>query len=354
MALVTVDIKDFTDAQQAKILRALCRKDVELREKVAQMLQIAYGVSLSATVRVPEYAIRRSQSSEQQPQQHQHKPHQGPSQASLLMAGISSCRESTSSSEQRSGSTSTTASGSSIEPQFPTTPMKKPYPAVWPAPNLTGGTAADKAVRVDSLSLNPDLSEMASEIDFRDRWAAARAKADAVGLNISRTYSGQSPKGSRSRQGCQTGGNCRGYASDGEAILARRATARANAQRYNCSVCGQLFTKQTNSRHSCRYHNGEFLGRTDMKRKVSLMLDKSAIFCGSTNQISCLAGTMELDSQADVWSDWDEHVCGRMDNQDNRQAYPDGFRWTCCNRSGSRRGCQRTSHRVEPTTAARR
>ena len=283
MALVTVDIKDFTDAQQAKILRALCRKDVALREKVAQMLQIAYGLSLSATVRVPECAMWRSQSSQQQPRQHQHQPHRDLSQASLRTTGLSSCRESTSSSDRRSGSTSTTTSGGSIEPSFPPTPMGKSYPAVLPAPNLTGATAVDKAAGADSLSLGPDVSEMISEIEVRDQWAAARAKAEVTGLDISCTYSGRSPKGARSRPGYQTSGGCRGYASDGEAILARRNTARANAQRYKCSVCGQLFTNQTNSRHSCRYHNGEFLGWTDVYRKVRLMLDNSAMFRGRTN-----------------------------------------------------------------------
>ncbi|MCJ1243335.1 hypothetical protein MMC30_000532 [Trapelia coarctata] len=56
---------------------------------------------------------------------------------------------------------------------------------------------------------------------------------------------------------------------------------------------------------------------------------------------------LEIDYESDTWVDWDEDCHGSMDTKKHRSEYPDGFRWTCCNRSGDEDGCQKGRHKAK-------
>ncbi|KAJ2891525.1 hypothetical protein MKZ38_000234 [Zalerion maritima] len=444
--LVTVDIKGFSDAQQAKILRALCRKDEALREKVAHMLQIAYGQRLSAAVSMEGYEPQDGEfGNQQQQQQYQRR---APGRASQPSANQTQdwSRQSTRAlpeipasapraSGRRSGSDSSTAtlsttipsrstSASSTEPPLPCVEDK---PAAESAPAEPSAASAGRESstcdesttptppppasilrhsistssgggRVDSRTVGPHVPERVQEFEVREKWVAARARlaaaaaaaagsaagsaastdvgasvassatAEGAGssspakLPMSGSQSVRTPKGPRARPspGPRAGNPSAaanvngssilgGYLSDGPELSQhrrqrtparggtlrhgamaggagaspktsspRRPTARENAQRYICGMCEQVFTNQTNSSHSCRYHHG----------------------------------SLELDMGAPTWGDWHPDSDGCRDTPDNRSLFPDGFRWTCCNRSGSRGGCQRTSHCVDPARTA--
>jgi hypothetical protein len=52
--------------------------------------------------------------------------------------------------------------------------------------------------------------------------------------------------------------------------------------------------------------------------------------------------------------DWEEDTHGPMDSASNRQDYPDNFRWTCCDKDGTREGCLHSAHRVAGARKRRR
>ena len=54
-----------------------------------------------------------------------------------------------------------------------------------------------------------------------------------------------------------------------------------------------------------------------------------------------------MDYDSDIWVDWDERRLGYMDTKENEIDFPDGFRWTCCNRSGDKKGCQKGRHEAK-------
>lgn len=58
---------------------------------------------------------------------------------------------------------------------------------------------------------------------------------------------------------------------------------------------------------------------------------------------------MEVDWQSDTWADAEEETWGPHDTEENRENYPDGFVWTCCELSGSEQGCKVGPHRTEPS-----
>ena len=52
--------------------------------------------------------------------------------------------------------------------------------------------------------------------------------------------------------------------------------------------------------------------------------------------------------------DWDEGPHGSMDTPSNRRDYPENFRWTCCDKDGTRDGCVHGVHRVAGARKRRR
>lgn len=70
------------------------------------------------------------------------------------------------------------------------------------------------------------------------------------------------------------------------------------------------------------------------------------------------AGCLKIDYD-DVnyaWADWDERCHGTMDTDENREQYPNGFVWDCCDKEGTAPGCTKGHHyavegkRMKPTT----
>jgi hypothetical protein len=44
------------------------------------------------------------------------------------------------------------------------------------------------------------------------------------------------------------------------------------------------------------------------------------------------------DYEGDFWTDHDENCHGVIDTDDMREEYPEGFIWTCCEKSGDEEG----------------
>ncbi|KAI0602638.1 hypothetical protein F4775DRAFT_534852, partial [Biscogniauxia sp. FL1348] len=77
-----------------------------------------------------------------------------------------------------------------------------------------------------------------------------------------------------------------------------------------CVKCQDPFREEDNGPKACRFHDG-YLG---------------------------------IDYDHDTWADWDEPCHGLMDTQENREEYPEGFVWDCCEKRGTSRGCKRGPH----------
>ncbi|KAI8954489.1 hypothetical protein F4801DRAFT_533397 [Xylaria longipes] len=77
-----------------------------------------------------------------------------------------------------------------------------------------------------------------------------------------------------------------------------------------CVQCQDAFYEEENGDKACRYHDGE----------------------------------LDVDYDSDVWADHDERCHGTIDTDENRAAYPEGFVWNCCGKSGYRGGCTRGRH----------
>jgi hypothetical protein len=57
---------------------------------------------------------------------------------------------------------------------------------------------------------------------------------------------------------------------------------------------------------------------------------------------------MEPDDDGDSWADHDENWHGTIDTNEMREAFPDGFAWTCCDKLGSEPGCKTGRHPSNP------
>lgn len=55
---------------------------------------------------------------------------------------------------------------------------------------------------------------------------------------------------------------------------------------------------------------------------------------------------MYLDSDSSVWYDHDEKTWGDPDTDFNREEYPEGFLWDCCEKRGDAKGCTSARHEV--------
>ncbi|KAM0815541.1 hypothetical protein AB5N19_01340 [Seiridium cardinale] len=62
---------------------------------------------------------------------------------------------------------------------------------------------------------------------------------------------------------------------------------------------------------------------------------------------------LECDYDSSVWGDWDTNCFGEQDCEENREEYPDGFKWSCCDKNGTHPGCTRGQHRDMGVTRGR-
>lgn len=56
------------------------------------------------------------------------------------------------------------------------------------------------------------------------------------------------------------------------------------------------------------------------------------------------AGDLEVDDENDFWADHDEDCHGEIDTKEMRVEFPDGFKWTCCQKLGYLKGCTKGPH----------
>ncbi|KAH8202430.1 hypothetical protein TruAng_003415 [Truncatella angustata] len=85
-----------------------------------------------------------------------------------------------------------------------------------------------------------------------------------------------------------------------------------------CVQCQEPYYEGDNDKHPCKYHDGELV----------------------------------QDYDSSVWDDWDE-CHGEQDCEENREECPDGFLWSCCDKSGTHPGCTRGPHRAVGATRGR-
>jgi len=50
------------------------------------------------------------------------------------------------------------------------------------------------------------------------------------------------------------------------------------------------------------------------------------------------------DDDEDFWADHDEDCHGPIDTEENREQYPQGFSWDCCDEVGTAPGCTKGHH----------
>ncbi|KAL6821370.1 hypothetical protein V8C40DRAFT_250193 [Trichoderma camerunense] len=81
-----------------------------------------------------------------------------------------------------------------------------------------------------------------------------------------------------------------------------------------CIQCDSPFDPNDNARN-CFYHNGE----------------------------------LEVNDDDDFWADHDEDCHGIIDTDEMREEFPEGFRWSCCDKSGEAAGCRWARHQTDPS-----
>ncbi|KZL81225.1 hypothetical protein CI238_11097, partial [Colletotrichum incanum] len=87
-----------------------------------------------------------------------------------------------------------------------------------------------------------------------------------------------------------------------------------------CVQCNEMFNPAENSsREDCRYHPGFF----------------------------------QLNLDDDFWADDDQDERA-LDTVEYREAFPDGFKWTCCERVGHVTGCCKGPHEADPCKSKRK
>ncbi len=72
------------------------------------------------------------------------------------------------------------------------------------------------------------------------------------------------------------------------------------------------------------------------------------------NDRRALTGWLEPDQDGDFWADHDEDCHGTIDTEENKEEYPEGFVWTCCDKLGDElKGCREGKHVAENSKRAR-
>ncbi|ROT43749.1 hypothetical protein SODALDRAFT_46806 [Sodiomyces alkalinus F11] len=86
-----------------------------------------------------------------------------------------------------------------------------------------------------------------------------------------------------------------------------------------CTNCSKIFHDDYNTDTACHYHMGE----------------------------------MEPDDDFDVWADTDERIHGPIASEENKEEFPEGFIWDCCDKLGTDPGCQTSRHESPEETLAK-
>jgi hypothetical protein len=62
----------------------------------------------------------------------------------------------------------------------------------------------------------------------------------------------------------------------------------------------------------------------------------------------------ELVAHEASFVDWEEDTHGPMDSVFNRRDFPEKYRWTCCDKDGTKEGCVHSTHRTAGARKRRR
>ncbi|KAH9237556.1 hypothetical protein K456DRAFT_1721227 [Colletotrichum gloeosporioides 23] len=84
-------------------------------------------------------------------------------------------------------------------------------------------------------------------------------------------------------------------------------------------------------------------------RPLAICIDcREALDADTSDRGSCIyhEGNLEPDGYHDIWADHDEDVGGPIDTSENREQFPEVFRWDCCEEPGDADGCHRGAHRT--------
>ena len=60
-----------------------------------------------------------------------------------------------------------------------------------------------------------------------------------------------------------------------------------------------------------------------------------------------------MEVERDWWVDHDENCHGPINTDKNREEFPEGFRYDCCDQDGTAEGCNRGNHVEEENTTKR-
>lgn len=115
---------------------------------------------------------------------------------------------------------------------------------------------------------------------------------------------------------------------------------KASEAIFICVRCNEAFSEENNHSKACTYHHGMFLGPRGVQFSTGALLfhrhSKVRYLTGTTN----ITGNLDINyDHDDTWADWDENCHGTMDTDENREEWPEGFVWDCCEKDGTAPGC---------------
>lgn len=104
-----------------------------------------------------------------------------------------------------------------------------------------------------------------------------------------------------------------------------------------CVQCKKEFEVTKNGPEACVWHEGI----------IYLESTKGGVLHVFVANASRQKGEMEPDYDSGFWADNDEDCHGPVDSKENREDYPEGFIWDCCEEKGNEStGCETGFHLV--------
>ncbi|MCJ1391949.1 hypothetical protein MMC18_004816 [Xylographa bjoerkii] len=105
-----------------------------------------------------------------------------------------------------------------------------------------------------------------------------------------------------------------------------------------CEQCEKEFDVRKNWKKACNYHTG--MGTPKNKSRMPARLTWRL----------CFIGILDVDWDSDIWADHDENCHGPVDTEENKEEYPEGFIWDCCEKRGAAEGCKIGWHKDKART----
>ncbi|KAF2622643.1 hypothetical protein BU25DRAFT_351820 [Macroventuria anomochaeta] len=146
----------------------------------------------------------------------------------------------------------------------------------------------------------------------------------------------------------------------GEELLLRKGQSKAYTLQNRPNGAGHGDEEQDSSDYSDA--DGDDAPRSKRKSTYSRQRFEHCVQCEKEYDVtqngprSCQwhDGDDEVDEEQDFWADHDEDCHGEIDTPEMRKLFPEGFRWTCCNKLGNDKGCKITPHRPDRSKRVRR